>query len=154
MTSNIRLPDSLFNAFLFNGGSADNIINKELASFPPEDGKVWVHLNNSNSEDVIWLSQSSGLDPLKIEALLAEETRPRTSAMAGGLLVTLCGVNLNKPSDFEDIISIRIWVDESRIITCRKRNLISVDDLINQFNNNQGPLDCAEFLVELVNRII
>ena len=55
---------------------------------------------------------STLLDPLIVEALLTEETRHRTAALGGGLLITLRGVNLNPHSDPEDMISIRVWIDE------------------------------------------
>jgi zinc transporter len=155
MTSTLKLHNDLFNAFSLDGlGGAHHVNAKDVPAWTPKAGNLWVHLNYSNPEDVLWLSGSSGLDPLIVEALLTEETRPRTAALGGGLLITLRGVNLNPHSDPEDMISIRVWIDESRIITCRKRDLISVDDLVHQFNTHQGPYNCAGFLVELVDRII
>ena len=155
MTSTLHLHNDLFNAFLLDGlGGAHNVNVEGVAAWPPPTGNLWVHLNYSNREDILWLSESSGLDSLIVEALLAEETRPRTTTLGGGLLITLRGVNLNPHSEPEDMISIRVWVDDSRIITCRKRHLISVDDLVHQFNSQQGPCNCAGFLVELVDRII
>ena len=54
-----------------------------VSGWTQADGDLWVHIDIANREARQWLEQESGLPPHAIEALLAEETRPRTlSAMS------------------------------------------------------------------------
>ena len=155
MMSSLQLNnDSLLACLLDGDGGTRELDKNEIAAWAPEAGTLWVHLNYSNSADAEWLTTSSGLDPLIVEALLAEETRPRTTAIGDGLLIALRGVNLNPGADPEDMVSIRIYIDNTRIVTSRKRELISVIDLIEQFNLKRGPCNTAEFLVELVDGLV
>ncbi|MBW2197835.1 MAG: zinc transporter ZntB [Deltaproteobacteria bacterium] len=155
MISTLQFNKSSALAYLLDGnGGTRTVDTNEIAAWTPQDGNLWVHLNYNNSEEIKWLTDSSALEPLVVEALLAEETRPRTTVIGDGLLIALRGVNLNPGADPEDMVSIRLWVDSTRIVTTRKRELISVTDLINQFNTKKGPCNSAEFLVELVDRLI
>lgn len=61
----------------------------------------------------VWLEQNlSSLDPLSLDALLQDETRPRAETMQDGTHINLRGVNTNPGADPEDMVSIRIWADE------------------------------------------
>jgi len=155
MTSTLQFNNDTALAYLLDGnGGAREFDANEVASWAPQDGNLWVHINYSNIAETEWLTDSSGLDPLIVEALLAEETRPRATAIGDGLLIALRGVNLNPGADPEDMVSIRLWIDNTRIVTSRKRNLISVSDLIKEFSLNRGPCSSAEFLVELVDKLV
>jgi zinc transporter len=46
-----------------------------------------------------------------MDALLAEETRPRSFPVGEGLVVILRGVNLDPGADPEDMVSPRLWID-------------------------------------------
>jgi zinc transporter len=135
------------------GGSSKTTLDT-FTDWVPQDGKLWVHLNYEDAEAIAWLNDSSGLDPLIIEALLTSETRPRVAAIGEGLLIALRGVNLNAGADPEDMVSIRIWIDGSRIVTTRKRELLSVADIEAQFKVSKGPCNSAEFIVDLVDRLV
>jgi zinc transporter len=55
------------------------------------------------------------------------------------------------------MVSIRVWIDEHRIITTRRQRLLSVQDLATVIDASQGPRTPAEFLImlndQLINRI-
>ena len=116
MISTLQFNKSSALAYLLDGnGGARTVDMNEIAAWTPQDGNLWVHLNYNNSEEIKWLTDSSALEPLVVEALLAEETRPRTTVIGDGLLIALRGVNLNPGADPEDMVSIRLWVDSTRI---------------------------------------
>ncbi|MGJ8686770.1 MAG: zinc transporter ZntB, partial [Spongiibacteraceae bacterium] len=71
-----------------------------------------------------------------------------------GLLMALRGVNLAPQADPEDMVSVRLWMDEHRIISSRKRRLLSVDDITQRLNDNRGPKNSAEFLSQLCEQLI
>ncbi|MGD1991219.1 MAG: zinc transporter ZntB [Chromatiales bacterium] len=115
---------------------------------------LWVPLDYSRSSHRDWLTQFSAVDDVIIEALLAEDTRPRTTLIGNGLLIALRGVNLNPGADPEDMVSVRIWIDGNRIVTTRRRELLSVNDIINQLETGEGPAASADFVTLLADRLV
>lgn len=87
-------------------------------------------------------------------ALLSEETRPRTQAQRDQLLLALRGVDLNPGSDPEDMVSIRLWADGQRVISTRRRHLLSTSDVLESLEAGDGPVDAGELIVELIDRIV
>ncbi len=100
-----------------------------------------------------WLHKSSGLEPLVVEALVAEDTRPRCSEIDDGLLIILRGVNLNPGADAEDMVAIRMWIDRRRIISTRHRHLKSLQDIREQIADRHGPRGPGDFLVQIADRL-
>jgi zinc transporter len=155
MMSDPQLNNEAPVAYLLDGkGGARKLETSQVAAWRPEEGVLWTHLDYTNSHDQQWLTGSSTLDSLVVGALLAEETRPRTTAIGEGLLIALRGVNLTPGSDPEDMVAIRIWIDKGRIVTTRKRDLLSIADLVERLNYGRGPTSAADFLVELVDRLV
>ena len=72
--------------------------------------------------------------------VLAGETRPRTLVTSGGLLVVLRGVNTNPGEDPEDMVSVRLWLEPNRVITTRRRRLLSVIDIAEALERSGGNL--------------
>lgn len=120
----------------------------------PGQGVLWLHLNRTSEAAKHWLESQAGIDPIVCEALLAEETRPRSLMMGDGLLVILRGVNLNPGADPEDMVSLRLWVDADRIITLRFRHLMAIEDLRAEIDNGRGPQSPGEFLTLIAGQLI
>ena len=53
----------------------------------------------------------SGLDESIIDAMLETQTRPLCLQSGEGILLVMRGVNLNPEAEFEDMVSIRVWLD-------------------------------------------
>ncbi|MGD8917148.1 MAG: zinc transporter ZntB, partial [Syntrophobacterales bacterium] len=87
-------------------------------------------------------------------ALLADESRPRITSFNDGVLVALRGVNLNPGADPEDMVSLRIWAEKNRIITTRRRKLMSVADLCSAVDRGKGPRTSGEFLEDVADRLM
>ena len=144
----------LSHALIFDGkGGAKKISSKELESYSLDMGILWVHFDYSFEESINWITNKSNIDPLAIEALLAKETRPRTTLLGDSILLALRGINLNPNSDPEDMISIRLFINDKIIISTKKRDLLSVKDILDYFDKNCGPKSSSEFLIELTNRL-
>jgi len=142
-------------AYLLDGQGSARVLDAEaLSKWQPDDGVLWVHLNYKDAQSCEWLNQSSGLDSLTVEALLAEETRPRVTPLQGGLLILLRGVNLHPEAEPEDMVSVRVWINKNQIFTSQKRELLSVIDINDQLVAGLGPVDAASFIVDLVDRLI
>ncbi len=152
MTTNT--PDGLLHALLFDRrGGARTLDAADIANWRPEDGLLWLHLDVAEHSPARWMRTALSLDPSVITALNADETRPRSLNIGNGLLAVLRGVNLNPGEDPEDMVSIRLWIERDRIVSTRRRKLLSVQDLREQLEQGTGPATSGEFLSALIGRL-
>lgn len=119
-------------------------------SVPQGTGLSWFHLNYADAQAGDWLLGSGLLSTPVAESLLDEETRPRVLHHGAGLLLTLRGVNLNPGADPEDMVSIRLWIEDGLIISTRKRRLNSVKTVQTMLADGEGPRNSGEFLAVLL----
>lgn len=140
----------IVHAFLLDGAGHGLILDgSSIDSWSPEKGPIWIHLDCTSTGATEWLRDQMGLDPLAIEGLLAEETRPRTNEYDHGTLIILRGVNLNPGADPQDMVSIRIWVDDRKIVTTRLRRQMAVRDIREQLAKGKGPISPSHFVARL-----
>ena len=150
-----QAPEGLLHALLLDGNGGANELNWNDANlWTPEQGCLWLHFNLDLAGVDEWMRGSSKLNELAAEALLSQETRPRANNLGDELLLALRGVNLNPGSDPEDMVSIRLWTDGKRVISSRRRRLLSVGDIREQMAIGNGPVDAGELLVALIDRIV
>jgi zinc transporter len=141
-------------AYCLDGkGGGDRLDLEGVKNWTAEAGTLWVHLDYSDPAAKNWLQDESGIDPLMQEALFAEETRPRCLVFKDAMLVILRGVNLNQGADPEDMVSIRFWLEEHRIVTMRRRRVMAVEDLRQAVEAGSGPVGSGGFLEELSDRL-
>ena len=146
--------DWLIHTYILDGkGGGRAIDREEISSWTPEMGVLWLHFDYSAPETRDWILKESGLDEVSSEALLSEETRPRTTVIDDASLLALRGVNMNPGSSPEDMVSIRVWFNRDRIISTRKRRLLSVTDIVDSIKKQKGPKTSGEFIVELADRM-
>ncbi|TYL49030.1 zinc transporter ZntB [Marinomonas sp. IMCC 4694] len=130
-------------------GGAVSLPVTELPKVLPESGCRWVHLDCLEEEGYDWLTSLADVPETAVEALFAEETRPRAVKMGKGLLLTLRGVNLNPESNPSDMVSLRLWVTPHFIVSSRRRRLLSVQDVVKDLQNNTGPINAADIVATL-----
>lgn len=142
-------------AFVLDGrGGGSQLDLDGVTTWHPSDGPLWVHLDYTGRAAREWLQNTSGLDPVIVEALTAEETRPRSLVHKGGMLVILRGVNLNPGDDLEDMVSLRFWIDSDRIVTLRHRRVMAIDELRQDVEAGSGPVNSGGFLEDLADRLV
>lgn len=124
-----------------------------IKKWHPDMGLLWVHLDYKSEESHHWLEQQSRLDVPVLEALLAEDTRPRFFVHGSGLLIILRGVNLNPGAEPDDMVSLRVWIEPGRIISMRHRKVMAVDDLRLEIVQGEGPKTEGEFLAQLTGKL-
>lgn len=125
-----------------------------LSAALKDDAPAWVHLDATHPDTRGWLEKETAyLDHIVLNALLADETRPRMAEVGNGILLILRGVNLNENAQPEDMVSIRLWVDPYRIISLRRRKLKAVEDMRLQLADGHPISDAGEFLSLLISRI-
>ena len=147
--------DKLIAAYILDGkGGGQRVGWNEISQWTPSDGLLWVHLNFEAPEAQRWITEESQLEDVVGEVLLADESRPRVTAFDDGLLVALRGVNLNPGADPEDMVSLRMWAENNRIITTRRRKLLSIADLCSAIEKGKGPRTSGEFLEDVADRLM
>jgi len=121
--------EGLICSYIFDGrGDASEIGASGLTTEPPQVGFLWLHFDRQSDSAVEWLRESN-IDQLVVDALLAEETRPRCTLYADGVLLNLRGVNLNPDANPEDMVSVRVWIEQHRVISNRRNRLLAVQDI-------------------------
>lgn len=141
-------------SFILDGeGHGREIDNTEVRDWSSDQGLLWIHMDVADLESTRWLSEEADLPQFVIDSLLAGETRPRSVVGKDGMLVVLRGVNTNPGADPEDMVAVRVWVEDGRIITSQRRRLLSVEDVRLSLLSGEGPNNAGAFLVYLVERL-
>ena len=147
--------EGLVFACIFNGkGGAQPLTWDGINSWSIQQGPLWVHLDRMGLDSQRWIQEESGLSPIVAEALLEEETRPRSMVLDDSLFITLRGVNLNPGADPDDMISIRLYIDANRVVTVRHRRLMTMQDIRSSLEENKGPKNSGDFLTVLTDRLM
>lgn len=124
-----------------------------VRAWRPGQGILWVHLDAENDTALAWLKRESGLSPLVHDALLELGTRPRSTVIDSGLLAIFRGVNCNPGADPEDMVAIRMYITNQRIITMRRSRVKAVQDIHDELAASGRPGAVGEFFVAVVDRI-
>jgi zinc transporter len=148
--------DHIIFSYLFSSeGKASRLDNEKASQELKNEGLTWVHLDANNKKTQSWIKKEINyLDHLIIDALTAEETRPRVMEFDEGLLIILRGVNLDANSEPEDMISIRLWVDRDRIISLQRREMKAIADVRDQIEQGKLIKSSGEFLYNLIYQIL
>jgi len=101
MTQESSTPDAgLIYACLLNRQGGGRALNwAEIGTEKAGDDLLWHHLDFSKDQTHRWIREESGLAPALAEALLADDSRPRSLQHENGILTVLRGVNTNPGSD-------------------------------------------------------
>jgi zinc transporter len=146
-------PVFLYSYLLDSQGVGTALDFASVNTWTASEGKLWVHIDLADPGSCRWLAQQSDLPDVAIDTLLAEETRPRSVINDRGLLLVLRGVNMNPGEDPEDMVSIRLWIDGDRVISTRRRRLLSVVDIHEALSVGSGPRTPGQLLAMLVERL-
>jgi len=139
---------------LAGGGPAQALTGEDIVKGLQDDQLAWVHLHGDHDETKVWLEKEiSYLDPYIISALLEEETRPRMTPIGDGALIIFRGVNLNEGAQAEDMVSVRMYLDASRIISIERREVRAIRDLSQSLRDNRGPKNAGDFLTRLIRNL-
>ncbi len=144
----------IFALLLDGNGGARSLNWDEINAWKAEDGQLWLHCEYSHRFAKTWLVEKSGLDKLTVAAMTIEESRPRAVITESGLLLFLRSVNLNPGQEPEDMVSIRMWLDKTRLITTRKRRLLSVQDVRESLEKNNGPKNVVDLMLTINDRMM
>lgn len=142
-------------AYALDGkGRGQPIDSTAVLEHVKSDQLTWIHLEGKHPASRSWLNQELNyLDPLIVDALIAEETRPRLLEHEHGVLLIMRGVNLNENAAPEDMVAIRLWIDDHCIISVRNRPLKAVRDTRDRLESGTGPKNTGDFICSLAARM-
>lgn len=130
-------------------GGARELNDAEIDGWSGEDGILWLDVNHNDKRGREWLATHGKLDPQVAGILLAGETRPRSLAGENTLVVIMRGINMNPGAVPDDMVAVRMSLEKRRIITSRRRKVLSIGDLKHSLLQGDGPKTAGEFLVNL-----
>ena len=126
---------------------------RALEADDPDAAYRWTHVQGDVDYVAGVLSELS-LDAVVAAALSAAETRPRCTPHGEGAVVILRGINLIEGADPEDMISLRVWIEDDRIISVGIRPLGALDDILSMVSRNRAPVSTGDMLASIALRLV
>ena len=90
--------------------------------------------------------RESGVDLVACAALLSEDPRPRVLTIGDCVLVIFRGINVNLGAQPEDMVSIRMWIEPTRIVTLRHRRIAAAKEQWDALLAGRGPTGPATLI--------
>ena len=109
----------------------------------------WLHLNYTHRQSAEWLSTTPLIPDAVRDALAGDSLRPRVSRLGDGFMITLRSVNLNSDSRPDQLVAIRVFINDKLIVSTRRRKVYAIDEVLNELQNGNGPVDGGSWLVEV-----
>ena len=115
---------------------------------------MWLHLDRTVPGLQAWLEEELGVPESTAELLTSDQTRPRAFRDEGTLVATLRGINFNPGAEPEDMISMQLWCDGSRLITMRRLPLQTPREVMRSIDAGDGPTDAGATITILAELLI
>ena len=145
-----------FEGFLFGGDGTVADIGAarwaEALSTLRDAGFAWLHLQRMQ-EGTDAILRDLKLDRFVIEALTAEETRPRCTVHENGVILNLRGVNLNPDAQPEDMVSVRFWITGRLVVGVWNRPLQAVGDVVDGLRRGNAPATSGDLIARIALRL-
>lgn len=143
----------LYSACIDRDGLSVPIYNNKLPEHRSDKYFYWLHMCASHQDTRAYLEQHTKIDDLVIDALLADETRPRTLGRAEGTLLVLRAMNFMPDCKAEDMISLRLWVEPGLVLTTRYRDVLAIEDLKSMIADDVAPCRVGKFVTAITDRV-
>ncbi|MEN1704720.1 MAG: CorA family divalent cation transporter [Planctomycetota bacterium] len=121
-----------------------------IASIDLASGAAWRHFDRLHEATRDWFESESKLEPLVIDELLAESTRPQVTRHSEGMTITLRGVNLTPGAAPEDMISVRIWAEPDRILSLQGPRLKAAEAVARELQAGRGPSTAGQLIAAII----
>ena len=131
-----------------NGCASDQTTAVKIAE-QPKNKWLWTHATLGSEFNV-----SPYIDEHISELLMIEPTRPRFASYPMGALLILRGVGPQNTSLNDDLISVRLWIAQDRVISLVRKPVGAISEIAEQYELDRGPASPAEFIAELAQRLV
>ena len=145
-----HIPTSVVFALRLDGrGGAEKL--KPGCELPADD--VWMHLDYSSPHAYEWIKTSPLLPDGVRDSLQGDSSRPKLVKANGGMLLTLRCINATEGQRPDQMVALRFYISERIIVSTRRRRVPAVDEIMQDLAKNMGPLNTADWLVDLCEHI-
>ena len=114
---------------------------------------VWHHMNFRSEKSLKWLESKTHISTHAKSFLVQVDTRPRLIVEDDSIIMCLRGINFNGSQNPEDMISIRIWLNNNTIITSCGRQSRSIEFIEESLKAGNGPKSIADFIIILIEQL-
>ena len=144
--SDVNIPDAVYAWQLDGKGGVKPLENDDVidAQHP-----CWLHLNYTSAESAQWLETTPLLPNQVRHALAGESLRPRVTRLGEGTLITLRCINGSTDERPDQLVAVRLYMDERMIVSTRQRKVLALDDVVSDLQEGTGPVDCGGWLVDV-----
>lgn len=154
-------PGLRFAAVIHADGSTHDLNWRYIDAWRPEDGFLWIHIERDDPVAQRWMRERSGIDPLVVESLLDEDSRPRVQDRDDDMMIVLRGVNKAPPEPGREmnetqLVPIHIWAEATRCISLRDKahSLDALRDIRRAMLLRKGPLTIGILLGLIAEKIV
>lgn len=160
-------PGLRFAAVIHADGSTHDLNWQYASAWRPEDGFLWIHMERDDPVAQRWLRERSGIDPLVVESLLDEDSRPRVQDIDDDMLIVLRGVNRAPPApdraapdraaeDGTQLVPVHIWAEATRCISLRDKahSLDALRDIRRAMLLGRGPRSIGSLLALIAEKLV
>ena len=93
----MKTSNGIIHAYSIDGSGSGSVLEgNDITEAVASEQLTWVHLDATEEHSKTWLKEElKFLDSIIVEALVADESRPRILQFDQGTLLILRGVNLN-----------------------------------------------------------
>ena len=146
----------LFGRVLDGKGGARQIGWDEVQHWEPQTPHevLWIHLWRIRPGVTQWLESGLGLPEPTARLLTSDDTRPRALREGGALVATLRAINVNPGADPEDMVSMQMWCDGTRLVTLRRHRLQAPRETLAVVDGGDGPADAGAVITLLIEYMI
>ena len=144
--SELNVPDAVFAWLLDGQGGVRPLTDDETVS---KDNPCWLHMNYTHPDSAEWLATTPLLPQTVRDALAGESLRPRVSRLGEGTLITLRCINGSTDERPDQLVAMRLYIDERMIVSTRQRKVLALDDVESDLQEGSGPTDCGSWLVDV-----
>ena len=127
-----------------NGGA---VSHTELSDVSDTTRSTWFHFDANHPDTVNTIRQTfPDIDEYTLQAITDEDARPRILQLDNGILIILRGINHNRGDDPEDMIAVRLWITEKRLISLRYRKSRALMMVAENLDQGRGPKSIGDIV--------
>lgn len=142
--SEVNVPDAVFAWLLDGRGGIKPLENDDIID---SQHPCWLHLNYTHPDSAQWLA-STPLLPNSVRDALAGEFAPTRQSDGEGTLITLRCINGSTDERPDQLVAMRVYMDERFIVSTRQRKVLALDEVVSDLQEGTGPSDCGGWLVD------
>jgi zinc transporter len=127
---------------------------EQLDDIETTTSPIWFHFD-ANHPDAFKVIQNTftDIDEYTLQAIFDHDARPRTLLLDSGILLILRGINHNEGDEPEDMVAVRLWANEKRLISLRYRKSKALMKVSDSIVANRGPKSIGDIVTSISARM-